>query len=107
MWSGDESSTRVLKRGVCVKMWLGLTIFLVTVSFGLTVWTVHTYDDTMEVAVLLVLFGYGYLVPFVSRRVHVMTSALTLAGLGRLSTHHDVSLAALAVYVLAVFVGHP
>ena len=36
----------------------------------------------------------------------VMTSALTLAGLGRLSMHHDVSLAAL-VYVLAVFVGHP
>lgn len=74
---------------------------------GLTAWTVHTYDDTMEVVALLVLFGLGYVIPFVSRRVHVMTSALTLAALGRLSTHHGVSLAALAVYVLAVFVGHP
>ena len=74
---------------------------------GLTAWTVHTYDDTTEIAPLLALFGVGYVVPFLSRRVHVMTSALTLAALGRLSTHHDVSLAALAVYVLAVFVGHP
>ena len=88
-------------------MWLGLTICLVTVSMGLTAWTVHTYDDTTEIAALLALFGVGYVVPFLSRRVHVMTSALTLAALGRLSTHHDVSLAALAVYVLAVFVGHP
>ena len=93
-------------------MWYGalsLTIILVSFSLGLTTYNFFedTYTDLNEIYAAIVLLLFGFIVPFLTKEVHIITSVSTLALLARLSSNNEtISLVAMLLYATAICSGH-
>lgn len=95
-----------------IKMWygaLGLTVVLVSFSLGLTIYNFmeKVYTDVNESYAAIVLLLLGYIVPFLLKEIHIVTSVVTMAVLARLSSNNDEnSIVALVLYATAICTGH-
>lgn len=67
----------------------------------------NIYTDLNEIYATIVLLLFGFIVPFLAKELHIITSASTLALLARLSSNNDtISLVALLLYATAICTGH-